>query len=268
MTFAIDTGTETEPKPNPIGADNGFAKHGITHLSASSINLWTNAPDLWVAKYLHNHKQPFGPAPRRGQCIETAVHMALTGTDLDTAIERGFEEFDRTFMFADDDTTKERALIEPMARMAYDELAPLGRPESGGDEQHKISIDAVFDGWSIPVIGFLDFTYPDQGLIVDLKTTTRVPSTMSPDHQLQRAIYSAAMGNQAVRFLYVSAKKASWLEDGNPSEVLARAKAQIARMERFLSTLTSDQALACVPHNPNSFYWRGDETARNEMFGT
>jgi len=25
---------------------NGFEKHGIEHLSASSINLWTNAPDV------------------------------------------------------------------------------------------------------------------------------------------------------------------------------------------------------------------------------
>ena len=27
---------------------DGFTKHKIDHLSASSINLWTNAPDVWV----------------------------------------------------------------------------------------------------------------------------------------------------------------------------------------------------------------------------
>lgn len=246
---------------------NGFEKHGIDHLSASSINLWTNAPDMWVAKYLHGHKSNFGPAPRRGQCVETAVHMALTGTDEETAIARGLEQFDRTFMFGDQATTKERDVIAPMTRVALAELEPLGPPAEGGDEQAKISIDAAFDGWSIPVIGFLDFTYPDQGLIVDLKTTNRVPSVMSPDHQLQRAIYSAAMGNAAVKFLYVSAKKASWLEDGNVADVLAGAKVQIARMERFLSLHSADDALACVPCNPNSFYWRGDEDVRREMFG-
>ena len=245
----------------------GFEKHGIGHLSASSINLWINAPDLWVAKYIHKHRQPFGPAPRRGQCVETAVHMALTGTDLDTAIERAVEEFDRTFMFGTDDTAKERAVIDPMARIAYEELAPYGPPEAGGDEQHKVSIKASFDDWSIPVIGFLDFTYPDKGLIVDLKTTNRVPSTMSADHQLQRAIYSAAMGNQAVKFLYVSSKKANWLEDGDPRETLAKAKLHIARMERFLSLHSAEDALACVPHNPASFYWRGDEEGRAKLFG-
>lgn len=246
----------------------GFEKHGIDHLSASSINLWTNAPDMWVAKYLHNMKSNFGAAPRRGQCVETAVHMALTGTDTETAIKRGLESFDSTFMFGTEETTKERDVIEPMARVALAELEPLGHPAEGGDEQAKISIEAKFDGWSIPVIGFLDFTYPDQGLVVDLKTTNRVPSVMSPDHQLQRAIYSAAMGNASVKFLYVSAKRAAWLEDGDPAEVLARAKVQIARMERFLSLHSADDALACIPHNPNSFYWRGDEDARREMFGT
>lgn len=246
---------------------NGFEKHGIDHLSASSINLWTNAPDMWVAKYLHGHKSNFGPAPRRGQCVETAVHMALTGTATDAAIKRGLEQFDRTFMFGDQATTKERDVIDPMTRIALAELKHLGAPAEGGDEQAKISIDAKFDGWSIPVIGFLDFTYPDHGLVVDLKTTNRIPSTMSPDHQLQRAIYSAAMGNAAIKFLYVSAKKANWLEDGEPAEVLARAKVQIARMERFLSVHDADEALACVPTNRNSFYWRGDLDAWEELFG-
>lgn len=246
---------------------NGFQKHNIGHLSASSINLWTNAPDVWVAKYLHGFKGNFGPAARRGQCVETAVYLTITGGDFDKSVKAALDQFDQTFMFGTENTTKERDLIEPMARIAVDELVEYGAPEAGGDEQHKVSINADFGDWSIPVIGFLDFTYPDHGLIVDLKTTTRVPSQMSPDHQLQRAIYSAATGNMAVKFLYCSAKKAEWLEDGDPAEILARAKMQIARMERFLSLHSADDALACVPVNPTTFYWRGDEAARIEMFG-
>ena len=246
---------------------NGFEKHNIDHLSASSINLWTNAPDVWVAKYLHNFKGSFGPAARRGQCVETAVHLTITGGDFEQSVKTALEDFDKTFMFGTEDTTKERDLIEPMARIAVEELDHLGAPEAGGDEQHRISISADFGEWSIPVIGFLDFTYPEHGLVVDLKTTTRVPSVMSADHQLQRAIYSAATGNMAVKFLYCSAKKATWLEDGNPAEILARAKVQIARLERFLSLHSAEDALACVPVNPSTFYWKNDEAARIEMYG-
>jgi len=246
---------------------NGFEKHKIGHLSASSINLWVNAPDVWVAKYLHGHKQAFGPAPRRGQCVETAVHMALTGAPLEKALKAAHDAFDRTFMFGDEKTAKERDMIAPMAEIAIAELEQFGIPDAGGDEQHKISITAKGDGWEIPVIGFLDFTFPQHGLIVDLKTAARIPSVMSPDHQLQRAIYAKAMGNYSVQFLYISAKKASWLEDGDVNETLARAKAHITRLERFLSMHTADEALACVPVCDTSFYWRGDESARREMFG-
>ena len=38
---------------------NGFEKHNIDHLSASSINLWANAPDVWVMQYLHGKRTPF-----------------------------------------------------------------------------------------------------------------------------------------------------------------------------------------------------------------
>jgi hypothetical protein len=246
---------------------NGFQRHRIKHLSASSINLWVNAPDIWVAKYLHGFKGTFGPAPRRGQCVEQVVHDVLTGADFETALKAGYASFDRDFLVGTDDTMKERKLIGPMAEVALEELKPFGVPQSGGDEQHRISITAKGDGWEIPVIGFLDLTYPDSGLVVDLKTTTRVPSKMSADHQLQRAIYAAAMGNAAVKFLYVSDKKAAWLEDGDVASTLARAKAHITRLERFLRLHSADTALSCVPCNDASFYWRDDQAALSEMFG-
>ena len=247
---------------------NGFQKHNINHLSASAINLWINAPDVYIAKYLHGHKQAFGLAPRRCQCVETAVHNALTGTDTDKAIANALELFDKTFPIGDEKTTKERALIEPMTHIALEELRPFGTPDAGGDEQHKISIEAKGDGWSIPVIGFLDLTYPQHGLIVDLKTTVRVPTKMSPDHQRQAAIYSAAMGNQSVKFLYCSAKKANWLECEDITEVLRDTKRTIERMERFLSKHSADEALSLIPTNRHSFYWNGDQDGWEKLFGT
>lgn len=267
--FQIDTGNGTAPPvqhAKPTGA--GFARHGITHLSASSLNLWTSAPDLWVAKYLHGHKQPFGPAPRRGQCVEQAVFDALHGKPEDEAIARAVSRFDATFKNTTDATEKERALIEPMAQLAIAELRSYGPPEQPhGDEQQRIQIRADFGDWSIPVIGFLDFQFPTHGLVVDLKTTTRIPSEMSAEHKLQRAIYDAATGNAAVKFLYVSAKKTALLEDGDTAETLAKAKAQIARLDRFLAAVDADTALAIVPHNPSSFFWRDDAEGRTRLFG-
>ena len=103
--------------------------------------------------------------------------------------------------------------------------------------------------------------------MIDLKTTGRIPSTMSAEHQLQRAIYAKAKGNMAVKFLYVSEKKTSMLEDGDPTELLAQAKVQISRMEAFLRHCDKDTARAIVPVQPSSFYWQGAEDLRKEFYG-
>lgn len=247
----------------------GFARFGIDHLSASSINLWTDAPDMWVAKYILKRGTPFGPAPMRGKAIEDAVVSILMGESHQAAVANAEQAFDRQFLIGTEETTKERDLIGPMTQVAVEELAPLGRPEfAEGGTQEKVTINANFGDWSIPIWGFLDLVYPQHGLVVDLKTSSRVPSSMSPAHQLQRAIYHRAKGNHAVRFLYVSSKKAAWLEDGDPADCLARAKAQIARMDHFLRLCgDAETARQIVPVSGNSFFWRGAEDMRREVYG-
>jgi len=247
---------------------NGFEKHGIGHLSASSLNLWSNAPDVWVMQYLHGLRTPMGPAPWRGICVEDAVVTTLQGGSEQDAIKASLEKFDKRFLIGDDKTTKERDLIEPMIQLAVEELKEFGTPafpEDGGQE--KISITAKGDGWEIPVIGYLDLVFPQRGVVIDLKTTTRVPSSMSAEHRLQRAIYQKAKGNMGVKFLYCSAKKSAMLEDGDVVETLAKAKKQIGRIEAFLRHCDKDTARSIVPHSPESFYWRGSEDLRDQFYG-
>ena len=248
---------------------DGFQKHGIDHLSASSINLWANAPDVWVMQYLFGKRTPMGPAPWRGICVEDAVVDTLLGGSEQNAIKAALDKFDKRFLIGDEATTKERDMIEPMVQIAVEELMEFGKPEfpEGENKQEKISITAKGNGWSIPVIGYLDLVFPQHGTVIDLKTTGRIPSKMSAEHQIQRAIYAAAKGNMAVKFLYVSGKKSAMLEDGDVAETLATAKKQIARLESFLQHCDKETALKIVPHNPGSFYWRGAEDLREEFYG-
>lgn len=247
---------------------NGFDRHNIDHLSASSINLYSNAPDVWVVSYLFGKRTPMGPAPWRGICVEDAVVQILMGDSEAAAIDKALAKFDQRFVIGGEKTTAERRRIEPMTQMAVAELAHLGQPEfAEDDEQMKISITAKGDGWSIPVIGFLDLVYPQHGLVIDLKTTGRIPNKMSAEHQLQRAIYAKAKGNMAIKFLYVSEKKTNMLEDGDADELLGLAKVQIARMEAFLRHCDKETALAIVPVQPSSFYWQGAEDLRKEFYG-
>ena len=247
---------------------NGFEKHGIKHLSASSINLWTNAPDVWVAQYLFNKRSPLSAAAMRGICTEDAVVAVLTGdSEVAEAVKAAHDKFDKTFMVGNEKTTKERNMIEPCMALAIDQLKEYGKPEFPEQGQQKVSITAKTDDYEIPVIGYLDFVYPEHGVIVDLKTTGRMPSTMSPEHQLQRAIYQKARGNQAVKFLYVTPKKTSMLEDGDPTELLNYAKKQISRLEKFLRAGTKNDIKEVIPVNPNTFYWNGFEDVRDELYG-
>jgi hypothetical protein len=250
--------------------EDGFQKHNIDHLSASSINLWANAPDVWVMQYLHGLRTPMGAAAWRGICTEDAVVQILMGESETAAIDQALTKFDKRFPIGDEKTTAERRRIAPMTQLAIEELMEFGRPEFPEDEEHpqeKISITAKGEGWSIPVIGYLDLVFPQHGVVIDLKTTGRIPTTMSAEHQLQRAIYAKAKGNMDVRFLYVSEKKTSMLADGDPTELLAQAKVQIGRIEAFLRHCDKDTAKAIVPLAPNSFYWSGNETLRKEFYG-
>lgn len=247
---------------------NGFEKHNIKHLSASSINLWTNAPDVWVAQYLFNKRGPMSAAAMRGICTEDAVVDFLTGTlPKDEAVAKATKKFDGAFMFADEKITKERDMIQPCFDLAIEQLAGYGKPDFPEEGQEKISITAKTDDYSIPVIGFLDLVFPDHGLVIDLKTTARCPSKMSAEHQLQRAIYQKAKGNQAVKFLYVTPKKTNLLEDGDPNEILKKAKVQISRLERFLRCGNARDIADVIPVNPSSFYWNGQEEVREELYG-
>jgi hypothetical protein len=246
---------------------NGFEKHGIKHLSPSSINLWTNAPDVWVAQYLFGKRGPMSAAAMRGICTEDAVVAVLQGKNADGALDQALEKFDQTFPIGNEKTTKERAMIQPCMELAIQELEQYGEPEFPEEGQEKISITAKTDDYEIPVIGYLDLVFPKHGVVIDLKTTGRCPSVMSAEHQLQRAIYQKAKGNQIVKFLYVTPKKTNLLEDGDPSEILRRTKTQITRMERFLRSGNARDVASVIPVNPNTFYWNGAEDIREELYG-
>jgi hypothetical protein len=249
---------------------NGFELHGITHLSNSSISLWESNPAQWVMNYLLKEKQPSSAAMQRGVAVEDAVVAFFDGTTLGGAVAVGLARFDKVITFADEKSEKERAAIEPMIELAIGELQPYGKPQFSIDgSQEKVSITCAGDGWKIPVIGYLDFVYPKHGLVVDLKTTMRMPSTMIQSHRRQRCIYQRCLGgNQQVKFLYVTPKKSGWLEDGDVNEELAIVKAHCNRLERFLRVSDDAEYLASiVPVDPTHFYWSDCIDQRKEIFG-
>ena len=167
----------------------------------------------------------------------------------------------------DDRTEKERAVIESMIRNTVEVMEEYGEPIFSIDgEQQKVKINCVTDNFTLPIIGYLDFVYPEHGLVIDLKTTNRMPSTMSAAHRRQRCFYEKCMGNHEVKFLYVTSKKTKFLSEGDVAEELALMKSQLIRQEKFLKQGNKEFLRDIVPIDPNHFFWADKKKGTKRNF--
>lgn len=256
---------------------NIFIHHGIEHLSTSSLNLYAAEPALWVLERLLGMRHGSNAAMARGKAAEAGVHMALLQPHL--SIEACIAEAERQYdaemvLVPDANREDERKNIAGYVRYAAAELRLYGTPTA---YQDKISVK--LEGVSVPIIGFIDWRFDQHGLIVDLKTSERLPSKISEAHGRQGAIYAHAHGNYGMRFCY--AKPTPGKKDGKAvvihemsgeeRERHMNALRQIAlRLHRFLSLSTDSKELAgIVCPNYESFYWSNPQTRADgeKVFG-
>lgn len=251
---------------------NAFEKHGLTHLSASQINTWINAPSLWVLEKLLGHKGAMGAAAHRGTATEAGLSAGLFNHALsvDECAAIAYPIYDRlTALSADPKRDAERAVIPGMIRQGFalrEHGVPI-RPEEGAD-QHRVEI--ALPGVGVPVIGFTDWMYDDE--ILDLKTTLRVPSAMSETHLRQASIYKTAHMDKRVRFFYCSDKKAEkhTLTREQYDMAMKQLTGAALRLQRFLSVSDDARELAAiVPHCSDTFYFNDPATKAKavEAFG-
>lgn len=253
---------------------SGFIQHGISHSSPSSINMYASAPCAWVARYLLKREFSFSNAAKAGTLAEEAVVNVIgNGWTQDKATAEAVAEYNKACALKASDADRKRGEAIPgMIDNAVKELAQYGEPDMArdiiyGKRQHKIELKCNGDGWQLPITGYLDFKFPKHGVIVDLKTTLRLPSEMSDEHLRQGGIYRGASGNNAVRFLYVSGKNAVWHDIPESAPILAEVKVLLNRQERFLRLGNAELLQSVVPINAGSFYWTGDEGIRKEIYG-
>lgn len=243
---------------------NAFEKHGITHLSPSSVNLWIAQPALWCASYLMKRRTAVGPAAHRGTAIEAGVEAGLFDPEMpvEECQKIGEAKFHSlTRLSADPRIEKERASISPSIAVALAELRQYGVPEASDDgRQHKIVREV--EGIGVPVWGFLDFWWPQHGIIVDLKSTSQIPSQVSAPHARQGAFYAGGKSNQQVRMAYVSAKRIAAYIVNDVEQHMASFVQTAQSIERFLSLSDDGEKLTrCLSPDLSSFYW-GDASAR------
>ena len=248
-----------------------FEHHGIAHLSPSSLNLWAAEPALWVMERLLDRRSPAGAAAARGKAAEAGIHVGLMKPELPISdciatTERAFDQ--EMALSPDGRREAERRNLAAYVSHGLAELRQYGVPTA---YQEKVNI--TLEDIPIPIIGFIDWRFDQHGLIVDLKTSERLPSTISESHGRQGALYASAHGNFGMRFAYV--KPTVGKKDGRAVAVYEmsgddvrrhlEALRQIAiRLGRFLALSADAEELAglLVP-NYDAFYWNNAITRAN-----
>ena len=237
----------------PTRPASSFERHGIEVLSATSLNQWAAAPALWVMQRLLDCRSPQSAFFARGKAVEHGVHTGLLAPTLDVeaCVAAAEAAFDREMALVPDARReKERSSIAGYVANAVGELRQYGIP-TGYQERVEVRLEDV----PVPVIGYPDWTFDDHGLLVDLKTTERLPSSISDAHGRQGAVYARARGNYGMRFAYARPSAAntggrSVVVYELPAEDLRRhleALRQIAvRLARFLALSSDPHELAAL----------------------
>lgn len=256
---------------------NSFEQHGIEHLSPSSINSWINAPSLWVLEKLIKFRGQMGASAHRGTATEVGVSLGLFDHAIghEECVAAAMPVYDKlTALSGDPKRDSERAVIPGMIKqgLALREhgvpITPNEPGRFGTAPQHKVEI--TLEGVGVPVIGYLDWMYPEE--ILDLKSTLRVPSSMSETHLRQASVYKTAHMDKRVRFFYVSDKRAEkhTLTKEQYDIAMRELTCASARLGRFLA-LSSDphELAALVPHSSESFYFNDPATKAKavEVYG-
>lgn len=223
---------------------NAFARHGIEHLSPSSLNLWRENPGIWALRYLKRVKDEGSAAMWRGTAVENGLVALLRGVPLDEACTLAETNY---LQNSQGEIGDEHDLIAPMVK----ECAKWQPPAIFLATQ--IKVEYFFDAIPIPIVGYVDFSFIETD--TDLKTTKACPSTPRPDHIRQVSLYRAAR-QKAGGLLYVTPKKHVYFDI--PDDLFNGAMADMhndaVSLYRFLGKFeTADEIVECLPMNRDHF---------------
>jgi len=180
---------------------NPFARHGIDHISPSSLRLFRENLAVWCGRYLLRVSDEAGPKAWRGSAVEAGLDQVLfASADKLDALAQARREWDRRAMgLVDEAAAKEYELLGDFLDQAILAFKGKGMPLT---RQGKIEIN--LPGIEVPLQGYTDYRYPDHGY--DLKTTHRIPSKADPAHVEQMSAYMLATATPFT-LVYCSSKR-------------------------------------------------------------
>ena len=245
-------------------SNNPFTRHGIEHLSPSKINLWVTDPALFIGTYLCGMKGSYGAAAFRGTATEFALNKKIVNPELsNNAVEEflysNFNEqcSERNISMENEKAQKERKSLKAYYDQAFNVYQDFGIPDH---YQHKIYY-SIHEDLPTPFLGYIDFVYKDT--VRDLKTTARIPSSISSSHQRQLAVYSKAFPDKELWCDYVTKKEAVSFKVQNVEQRLKEVINVAFGLQKFLSISDDPFELASM-HHPNYDSWMWSEDMKQQ----
>lgn len=234
-----------------------FERHGLKHLSASSLNKFRMEPALWTLGYLFGIRDNAGPKAWRGSAVEAGLDAVLSGSNLVDPEQAMLATFEREAQGeASDEVEKERACLPAMLKQARAAYADRPRPTAT-----QLRVECWLDGIEVPVIGYADWIFADLPVPGDdMKTTHALPQsikTVRPEYIRQAGIYMRAR-KTPWSLTFVSSK--SWIRHEVPQEMADAAIQDLTRIARSLrealrrSETAEDFASLFAP-DFNHYFW-------------
>jgi hypothetical protein len=227
----------------------------LSHYSPSSLGLFAASPAMFVLSKVLNIRQPVGVPAHRGTAVEAGVSAGLFEPDrlVEDCIAIAQAKYDGlTAISGDPRRDQYGADIGAMVTSALEELRPYGIPTHA---QGRVSWQP--EGLKAPIIGFFDFAWEQHGILVDLKTTEKLPSQIKVSHARQVSLYAASISdNLDARLSYVTPKRRATYRLENIREHCNALHRMAIACERFLA-LSDDPKFFISITSPDyeSFYW-------------
>ena len=213
---------------------------------------------MWVARYLFGVKSGSGAGAVRGIVQESVLaNKYETGKFDFDLLENEFLTTCIEFNIGSENlkVEKERKLLKNFGEVIdknfkYKDL-----------EQYQEKVEVQLDDMPIPIMGYIDFRF--KNTIVDLKTTTRMPSKPTEAQMRQMALYSMAYPNNSVDLFFATPKEHKKFTLKNLSVYQQQLKKVAFSIQKFLSISDDRHELASLVF-PNYDSWTWSDSLKNE----
>ena len=234
-------------------SNNPFKVHGINYLSPSSINTYISDTPMWVARYLFKVRSSSGASAVRGIASEFVLANKYKEGKFD------YDLLNMKFMtlctesmidLGDSKTEKERGLLKRFGEVIDNNF------DYNNLEDYQEKVEVQLDDLPVPIMGYIDFRFKDK--IVDLKTSTRMPSQPTEAQKRQMALYSMAYPKNSVDLFFATPKEHKIFTLKNLTSYKKQLEKVAYSIQKFLSISDDKHELASLVYpNLDSWMWNG-----------